>query len=138
MNINEFSAALSQSITFTVDSIGQYLLNIYYNDYIVGNIILHTENENIISGSLSTNSQYFTYHIDDPEALSTESLNDFVIKFNQLVDTGVCDDLVTITLELDNETLSLVSKAATIENITVEEFILKTLTDIAHGKKVWY
>lgn len=132
MNISEFSNSLSQSISFTSDSIGQYIANIYYAGATVGNIILHMEDNNIISGSLSTNTQYFTYNIDDPEAVSTDSLEDFVIKFNQLVSTGVCDNLITITLELDDETMELVSAAASIQNISIEDFVLKTLTDIAN------
>jgi uncharacterized protein (DUF1778 family) len=105
------------------------------NDSIVGNIILaFDEQENIISGSLSTNKQYYVFNTpDDDDGIQVEVLEDFIEKANQLSSTGVCDNLVSMTIELDDETRELLERASVISGRSVEQFLIDTMTALADG-----
>jgi uncharacterized protein (DUF1778 family) len=116
----EFSKQACQTITF--------------NDDIVGNFILaFDEQENIIAGSLSTNNQYYVFNTPDDDGIQVEVLEDFIEKANQLSSTGVCDNLVTMTIEIDNETRDMLERASAISGRSVEQFVIDTMTALADG-----
>lgn len=119
---NEFSKQACQTITFDEKVVGNYILEI-------------DESENIVSGSLSTNKQYYVFNTPDDSGVSVDTLDDFTIKINQLFSTGECDDLVTISLDLDSETLDLVTQAAEKTGVTVEEFVISVLESLVEQHK---
>jgi hypothetical protein len=113
----EFSKQACQTITFNGKVVGNYILEI-------------DESENIVSGSLSTNKQYYVFNTPDDSGVSVDTLDDFTIKINQLFSTGECDDLVTISVDLDSETLELVTQAAEKAGVAVEEFVISVLESL--------
>lgn len=113
----EFSKQACQTITFNEKVVGNYILEI-------------DESENIVSGSLSTNKQYYVFNTPDDAGISVDTLDDFTIKINQLFSTGECDDLVTISVDLDSETLEIVTQAAEKAGVTVEEFVISVLESL--------
>ena len=136
MLLQTFIDSLTDKTNLSVDKefSKQACQTITCNDAIVGNIILaFDEQENIISGSLSTNKQYYVFNTPDDDGIQVEVLEDFSEKANQLSSTGVCDNLVTMTIEMDDETRELLERASVISGRSVEQFLIDTMTELANG-----
>jgi hypothetical protein len=130
MNLHKFIESLTDNTSVAIDKTHnqQICQTITYNGKTVGNYILSFDkSEEIISGTLSTPHSYYVYNIDIEDGIFVDTLDDFIIKINQMSATGDCDNLVTIFLDIDPETMKLIIESANKEKITVEEFIINSI-----------